>query len=73
MFFIKENLGNQSELITYITEDNVFCTCPKCGVDVQVSLSSVSEYEDFDLSCTAVWCEDCAEHWLKEKSGDKHD
>jgi hypothetical protein len=73
LFFIKEYLGNQSELITYITEDNVFCTCPNCGADVQVDLASVIECANYDLENTAVWCDDCAKEWLKGKSGDNHD
>lgn len=68
MFFIKEYLGNQSELITYITEDNVFCTCPNCGADVQVSLNEAAKFADGNIHELSVYCDACAKTWYENKS-----
>ena len=49
MFYVKEK----------INDENVFCTCPKCGKEVRVDLVEV--LEDSDLVSTQVCCNTCSE------------
>lgn len=66
MLYVKTQLPPDVEIKTYITEENVFCRCPRCGEEVHVDLSLFVADEDFDIIGTAVLCEDCTEDLLKE-------
>lgn len=69
MFYTKQPVGDDSEFITYITDENVYTTCPRCGAEVAVNLADVLNDEDSDLYGTAVYCDKCAKAWLQEKFG----
>lgn len=70
MFYTKQLIGKNSELITYITEKNVFTHCPHCNTEVPVDLKNVLLHKEVsDLSNTAVYCRDCAISWLRKKFG----
>ncbi len=69
MFYTKQPVGDDSEFITYITDENVYTTCPRCGAEVHVDLADVLRDEDSDLYGTAVYCDKCAKAWLQEKLG----
>lgn len=69
MFYTKQPVGEDSEFITYITDENVYTTCPRCGSEVPVNLADVLRDEDSDLYGTTVYCDKCAQAWLQEKLG----
>jgi len=47
------------EVSIEINDENVFCTCPKCGKEVRVDLVEV--LEEGDLVSTQVCCNTCSE------------
>lgn len=49
MFYTKQPIGEDSELITYITDENVYTTCPHCGAEEAIDLADVLREEDSDL------------------------
>lgn len=60
MFYVKEKMSDVAEMTIEITDENVYCTCPKCGVEVSVDLAEVLKDGDSDLFSTAVCCADCS-------------
>ena len=69
MFYTKQPVGEDSEFITYITDENVYTACPRCGAEVAVDLADVLRDDGSDLYGTAVYCDKCAKAWLEEKLG----
>ena len=59
MFYVKEKINDSMEISIEINDENVFCTCPKCGKEVRVELDKV--LEDGDLFSTQVCCNTCSE------------
>ena len=59
MFFVKEKINDSMEISIEINDENVFCTCPKCGKEVRVDLVEV--LEEGDLVSTQVCCNTCSE------------
>ncbi len=59
MFFVKEKINDVIEVSIEINDENVFCTCPKCGKEVRVDLVEV--LEGGDLVSTQVCCNTCSE------------
>ena len=59
MFYVKEKINNSMEISIEINDENVFCTCPKCGKEVRVDLVGV--LEEGDLVSTQVCCNTCSE------------
>ena len=59
MFYVKEKINDAMEVSIEINDENVFCTCPKCGKEVGVDLVEV--LEDGDLLSTQVCCNTCSE------------
>lgn len=59
MFYVKEKINNSMEISIEINDENVFCTCPKCGKEVRVDLVEV--FEEGDLVSTQVCCNTCSE------------
>ncbi|WP_298592721.1 hypothetical protein [uncultured Mitsuokella sp.] len=59
MFYVKETLNDALEIKTEITDENVFCRCPRCGTEVKVDLNEFFGDEEFDLFATALYCDDC--------------
>lgn len=70
MFYVKENLTDALELSVEINDENVFCTCPHCGCEVQVYLAEVLRDKESDLYGTQVCCNDCSEKISKKRSED---
>ena len=69
MFYTKQPVGEDGELITYITDENVYTICPRCGTETPVDLVHALSDEGRDLYGTGVYCDRCAKTWLKEKFG----
>lgn len=67
MFYVKETINEAVEVKIEIA-DNVFCCCPKCGVEVEVDLSEFIGDKDFDLYGSAVCCEKCSRKFFREVS-----
>lgn len=59
MFYVKEKINDSMEISIEINDENVFCTCPKCGKEVRVDLVEV--LEEGDLVYTQVCCNTCSE------------
>ena len=59
MFYVKEKINDVMEISIEINDENVFCTCPKCGKEVGVDLVEV--LKDGDLLSTQVCCNTCSE------------
>ena len=59
MFYVKEKINDVMEISIEINDENVFCTCPKCGKEVRVDLVEV--LKDDDLLSTQVCCNTCSE------------
>ena len=59
MFYVKEKINDVMEVSIEINDENVFCTCPKCGKEVRVDLVEV--LKDDDLLSTQVCCNNSIE------------
>ena len=59
MFYVKEKINDVMEVSIEINDENVVCTCPKCGKEVRVDL--VGRLEEGDLVSTQVCCNTCSE------------
>ena len=59
MFYVKEKINDVMEVSIEINDENVFCTCSKCGKEVEVDLVEV--LEEGDLVSTQVCCNTCSE------------
>jgi len=70
MFYTKLTLQDNGELITYLTNDNIYGICPVCGKEIAIDLTEVLSEEDSTLCKTDVYCEDCAKKWLERKMQD---
>lgn len=60
MFYVKEKISDVAEVTIEITDENVFCAYPKCGVEVLVDLVEVLTDRESDLFSTAVCCGGCS-------------
>ena len=68
MFYVKEKINDAMEVTVEINDENVFCTCPECGDEVQVNLEDLSDADDgLDLYGMAVYCDDCTKELMKGK------
>lgn len=74
MFYTKLTLTD-GELITHLTEDNIYCTCPICGKEIQIDLEGVLKEDHTTLQETAVYCEKCSKRWFENiiKSEDRYE
>lgn len=61
MFYVKEKLGETTEVAVKITAENVFCKCPRCQAEVPVDLMEFMGDKDFELYDSAVYCDNCVE------------
>ena len=73
MFYTKIQIADDAELITYLTDENVYATCPICGQETLVDISEIFKEEDTDLYGTSVFCDDCADDWLASKNREYQD
>lgn len=60
MFYTKAKIGEGTQLITEITDENVFTHCVECGVELQVDLVELASDEHFDLCGTGICCSRCS-------------
>ena len=60
MFYAKERMNDAMEVSIELTDENVFCRCPKCGEEVQVNLEDVFADGEVDLFGTSVLCDKCS-------------
>ena len=42
MFYVKSQIGENSAIVTEITDENVFTRCPDCGSEIAVDLSDTA-------------------------------
>lgn len=68
MFYIKERIHGGVEVKIDITDENVFCRCPRCGSEVAVDLEDVLS-SGGDLYGTSVFCDKCAEKMMRKRHG----
>jgi len=59
MFYVKQDFG-EAFVKVEIHDDNVFCTCPECGVEVPIDLAEMLLDREFDLFSTAIYCSKCS-------------
>lgn len=71
MFYVKQRLNDTVEVSIEIDDENVFCTCPDCGCEVNVDLVEVFSKGDSDLYGTAVYCDKCSSK-IRSKNRGKH-
>lgn len=60
MFYVKSQINEDAHIKIDITDENVFCTCPKCGTEVLVDLVEVFQDGESDLFGTDVYCTECS-------------
>lgn len=49
MFYVKSQIGENSAIVTEITDENVFTRCPDCGSEIAVDLSDLADEGQHDL------------------------
>lgn len=67
MFYVKENITDAVSIAVEINDENVFCTCPVCGKEVQVNLEEVFACGEADLFGTHVLCDECSKKVLRKE------
>lgn len=61
MFYVKTKIAEGVTIRAEITGENVFTTCPGCGIEHQVDLAEmVDSRGGLDLYGTAVYCAECS-------------
>jgi len=60
MFYIKTQIGEETQLTTEITDENVFTRCLDCGAELQVDLAELLSDANFDLYGTGIYCSRCS-------------
>ncbi|HZK02252.1 MAG TPA: hypothetical protein VFC96_05245 [Anaerovoracaceae bacterium] len=60
MFYVKEKISPTVDVAVELHDDNVFCTCPNCGCDVEIDLAELFSDGKSDLYGTEVYCTDCS-------------
>ncbi len=65
MFYVREKIGNPVDVTVEIHDDNVFCTCPGCGCEVEINLAELFSGGEGDLYGTRVYCPDCSRSRLE--------
>ena len=65
MFFVREKISDTVEFTVEIHDDNVFCTCPRCGCEVEINLAELFSNGEGDLYGTSVYCPECSKSRLE--------
>ena len=60
MFYVREKLSDSTEITVEIHDDNVFCTCPGCGGEVEIDLAELFSDGEGDLYSTSGYCSECS-------------
>ena len=66
MFYVKEKINDSMEVSIEITDENVFCRCPMCGVEFCVDIADIFNKVKIDLYGTDIYCLDCSKSRLEE-------
>jgi hypothetical protein len=66
MFYVKQTINDSLEIRVEIHDDNVFTTCPDCGVEICVDISELFSDGESDLYGTAIFCPECSKSRLEE-------
>lgn len=61
MFYVKEKINDALSIKTELSDENVFCRCPRCGAEVQVDLNEFFGDENFDLFGSELYCDACSQ------------
>jgi len=67
MFYVKETINDSMEVTVEINDENVFCRCPRCRVEVPIDLNEFFGDAKFDLFGTAICCTECSRKMRCEK------
>ena len=59
MFYVKADINDACSIKIDITDENVFTTCPKCGVEQRIDIQEILSDDVSDLYGTSVYCTDC--------------
>lgn len=65
MFYVKEKINDTVEIAVEIHDDNVFCPCPECGLEVCIDLAELFRDGEGDLYGTVVYCPECSRSRLE--------
>lgn len=60
MFYVKSQIGENSAIVTEITDENVFTRCPDCGSEIAVDLIDLADEGQHDLFALGVCCPECS-------------
>ena len=70
MFYVKSQIGENSAIVTEITDENVFTRCPDCGSEIAVALSDLADEGQLDLFDLGVCCPECSRaRWKAAHAG----
>ena len=67
MFYVKEKIGDSTEIKVEINDENVHAVCPVCGREVDVDLSEIFSDGEADLFSTQVLCAACSKNIVKKE------
>lgn len=67
MFYVKADINDACSIKIDITDENVFTTCPKCGVEHAVDIQEILSDGEGDLYGTSIFCTDCTRILQEEK------
>ena len=70
MFYVKSQINEDAHIKIDITDENVFCTCPKCGSEVLVDIAEILGDGESDLFGTEIYCSECSK---KIRAGGNYD
>lgn len=59
MFYMIERLKDSMKIYIEVTDENVFCRCPICGLEVAVDIAEILRNFESDLIASAVFCDEC--------------
>ena len=72
MFYVKSRIGENSAIVTEITDENVFTCCPDCGSEIAVDLSDLADEGQLDLYELGVLCPACSRaRWNAAHAGNE--
>ena len=66
MFYVKETINDSMEIKVELHDDNVFTTCPDCGVESSVDIAEIFNEVKADLYGTSLFCVECSKHRLED-------
>lgn len=67
MFYVKERINDAMEVSIEINDENVYTTCPGCGIEHRIDIVEMAQCGDFDLFGTAIYCCECSEKMNKSR------